>query len=333
MEGRKHGFRVKSGMTMGDGMARVGNSERQAPNSEHVPNLKFSNFRNAGFMGELLNIVTAQGKSTAAPNIVPGTQDPVEVSRAVRRRIIEVAHRSRCPHVGCALSCVDILVALYFDVLRLEPWAQRDVCILSKGHAALALLCVLVERGLMEEGMLEGYFADGGTLPAHLDRFTAEGVEVSTGALGHGLSIGLGLALGHRRAGRDRRVFVVMGDGESQEGSVWEAALFAGRYGLDNLTAVVDFNNLQGYGRPTEICAFEPVAAKWKAFGWSAVEVDGHDMGALSAALQKPTGGRPRAVIARTVKGKGVSFMEDRLEWHYYIVTDEHRRRALEELG
>lgn len=256
-----------------------------------------------------------------------------DVARAVRRRIIQVAHRSRCPHVACALSCVDILTVLYFDVLRLDPWEQRDICILSKGHASLALCCTLAERGLIEPAMLEGYFADGGTLPAHLDRFTAPAVEVSTGALGHGLSLGLGIAFGNRRMHRDRHVYVVMGDGESQEGAVWEAALFAPRLGAVNLTAILDYNNLQGYGRPREICAFEPVADKWRSFGWQVLETDGHDPDALHDALMRPARGKPRIVIAHTVKGKGVSFMEDRLEWHYYVVTEDHRTQALEGLA
>jgi transketolase len=143
----------------------------------------------------------------------------------------------------------------------------------------------------------------------------------------------LGMAFGFKRQGNDRRVFIVIGDGESQEGSIWEGALFAPAQGLDNVTVIMDYNNLQAYGRPTEICSFEPVAAKWEAFGWHVVTVDGHDQGALLAALQERQQGRPTLIIARTVKGKGVSFMEDQLIWHYYIVTDEHRDLALAEIG
>lgn len=252
----------------------------------------------------------------------------------VRRHIIEMASASGSPHVGSSLSCVDILATLYGGgVLRLDPWERRDIFILSKGHAAMALYGALAVRGILEPALLERYFQDGGTLPAHLDRFSAPGVEVSAGALGHGFNVGLGIALGFLRRGENRRVIALVGDGESQEGSIWEGALFAPALGLSNFTAVVDCNNLQGYGRATEICAFEPFRAKWESFGWMAQDVDGHDPDALLEAFRQPSGGRPRVIIARTVKGKGVSFMEDRLEWHYYIVTDELRARALEELS
>ncbi len=253
-------------------------------------------------------------------------------AKSIRRRIIEVACNSKCPHVGCALSCVDILTVLYFDILRLDPWENRDIAILSKGHASLALCSTLAERGIIDETLLEGYFRDNGTLPAHLDRFCAKGIEVSSGALGHGFNIGLGMAMGFKKQQSDRRVFAVIGDGESQEGSIWEGASFGARLGLDNFTAIMDYNKLQGYGRANELCYFEPVADKWKAFGWEAIEVDGHDIEAMSQIVGEPTGGKPRIVIAHTTKGKGVSFMEDKLEWHYYIVTEQLRDEALKEL-
>jgi transketolase len=242
-----------------------------------------------------------------------------------------MAHRSGSPHVGSCLSSADILTALYFGVLRLDPWEERDLFVLSKGHAAMALYATLAARGIIPERMLQGYYLDNGTLPAHLDRFTARGVEVSAGSLGHGFSVALGLAHALRLQGSPRRVFTLIGDGESQEGSVWEGAMLAPKLGLSNVTAIMDFNNLQGYGRPTALVSFEPVAAKWEAFGWQAVEVDGHDPSTVAALLREEPD-RPRMIVARTVKGRGVSFMEDRLIWHYYIVTDEHRRRALEEL-
>lgn len=255
------------------------------------------------------------------------------VARNIRRTIIDLAHASKGPHVGSSLSCADILTTLYFEVMRLDPWEQRDIGILSKAHAAMSLYATLAERGILDRATLAGYYQDNGALPAHLDRFSAPGIEVSAGSLGHGFNMGLGMAYGFRKSGSDRRVFAVIGDGEMQEGSIWEGALFAPRMGLDNFSVIVDHNNLQGYGRPTEICAFEPIAAKWASFGWHAVEVDGHDHTALAAALRMPTEGRPRAVIARTTKGKGVSFMEDQLIWHYYIVTDSHREQAHGELA
>lgn len=250
----------------------------------------------------------------------------------IRRTIIEMANRSKSPHVGSCLSCVDILAVLYDDILKLKPWNTRDIFILSKGHAAMALYSALHTKGLLTQKDIEGYFQDNGTLPAHLDRCTDKGIEASAGSLGHGFNLGLGMAYGFKKQGNDRKVFAVIGDGESQEGSIWEGALFAGALGLDNFTAIMDHNNLQGYGRPTEICAFEPVREKWSAFGWLALEVDGHDHEALQTAVCEDSQGRPKIVIAKTTKGKGVSFMEDQLVWHYYMVTDEHKRQALEEL-
>jgi transketolase len=254
------------------------------------------------------------------------------VARGIRRAIIEMAHRSGSPHVGSCLSPVDIFTALYFGVLRLDPWGERDLFILSKGHAAMALYATLAARGIIPAEMLEGYYRDDGTLPAHLDRFTAKGIEVSAGSLGHGFSMALGMAHALRVAGSRRRVFALIGDGESQEGAIWEGAMLAPKLGLSNVTAIMDYNNLQGYGRPTELVSFEPVVAKWEAFGWQAVTADGHDLSLLPTLLREESD-RPRMIIARTVKGKGVSFMEDQLIWHYYIVTDEHRRKAIEELA
>ena len=251
----------------------------------------------------------------------------------IRRTIIEMANRSKSPHVGSCLSCADILATLYGKVLRLDNWEQRDIFILSKGHAAMGLYSTLFVKGIMDRDVIEGYYKDGGTLPAHLDRCPEKGIEVSAGSLGHGFNMGLGMAYGFRKNGSGRRVYALIGDGEAQEGSIWEGALFAPSFGLNNFTAIMDRNNLQGYGRPSEICAFEPIKAKWEAFGWHAIEVDGHDYEELLSAFEEDPGGKPKMIIARTTKGKGVSFMEDQLIWHYYIVTDEHKRQALEELA
>jgi transketolase len=184
----------------------------------------------------------------------------------------------------------------------------------------------------MAPEMLETYCQDNGILPAHLDRMTGHGIECSAGSLGHGFNVGLGMAFGFKRQKVDRRVYLLIGDGEAQEGSIWEGALFAPRLGLDNVTAIIDCNNLQGYGSPTDICSFEPITDKWEAFGWQVYDVDGHDHGALLAALDSKCDGRPRLIVARTTKGKGVSFMENELIWHYYLVTGDHRAKALEEL-
>lgn len=254
-------------------------------------------------------------------------------SRRMRRDIIEMAYRSGGPHVGSALSCVDVLATLYDGELRLDPWDRRDIFILSKGHASMALYAVLAEKGVIDRTLLATYCQENGALPAHLDRMSAPGIECSAGSLGHGFSIGLGMALGFKQRQEGRRVFVLIGDGESQEGSIWEGAMFAPGLGLDNMTLIMDRNNLQGYGRPSEICNFEPVAAKWESFGWHVCSVDGHDHAGIMQALAEESHGKPKLIVARTIKGKGVSFMEDELVWHYYIVTDNIRARALGELA
>jgi len=216
--------------------------------------------------------------------------------------------------------------------MNLSNWEERDIFILSKGHAAMALYATLGVKGILSAETIAGYYQDNGTLPAHLDRCSDKGIEVSAGSLGHGFNMGLGIAHGFKKKGADRKVFVVIGDGESEEGSIWEGALFAPTLGLDNFTAIIDHNNLQGYGRPTEICSFEPIKEKWEAFGWCTIQVDGHDHEMLKDALDKDSEGKPKIIIAKTTKGKGVSFMEDQLIWHYYIVTDEHKKQALEDL-
>lgn len=251
---------------------------------------------------------------------------------AIRKKIITLANMSASPHVGSSLSCVDILSALYFDVMRFENWEERDMFVLSKAHSAMALYCTLTEKGIMGEDTLFGYCKENGTIPAHLDRHTVKGVEVSAGSLGHGFNIGLGIAYGFKKQQKDRNVYVVCGDGEMQEGSIWEGMLFGSSLKLDNFTVLIDFNNLQGYGRPTEVCSFEPLDEKIMAFGWDVETVDGHDHAAIIKAVQNRKEGMPKAVICRTTKGKGVSFMEDQLIWHYYIVTDEHKKTALGEL-
>lgn len=258
--------------------------------------------------------------------------DLARLATGIRREIILMAHRSAGPHVGSALSCADILTTLYFGKMKLDNWSQRDIFILSKAHASMALYATLAARRVMPSEMLASYCCEEG-LPAHLDMQTGYGVECSAGSLGHGFNIGLGMASGFKLQGSGRQVYTIIGDGEAQEGSIWEGALFAPSHGLDNFTAVVDCNNLQGYGRATEICSFEPFAAKWRAFGWHVCEVDGHDHEKILAALDEDNKGKPKVIIARTIKGKGVSFMEDQLIWHYYIVTDEHRDAALKELA
>jgi len=244
---------------------------------------------------------------------------------------------ARAPHVASALSCVEILTALYFEVARFGPeLAQRpdrDRVILSKGHASAALYACLAEAGCLDPAALATYAADGSELAEHPSRDTLRGIEVTTGSLGHGLGLGVGLALGAKLGGEQWRVFVVLSDGECNEGSVWEAALWTPPQKLDNLIMIVDFNKLQATGSSTQITALEPLADKWRAFGWDVSEIDGHDFDQLLPALERAPCGKPRAVIAHTIKGKGVSFMEGDLEWHYRPPSADDLRRALDELS
>jgi len=256
------------------------------------------------------------------------------ISDNIRKIIIEVACSSKSAHVGSSLSCVDILVSLYFHQLKINQnnWGRRDIFVLSKAHGAMALYSVLKLKGFINDKTLKQYFQNNGSLPAHLDRFTNKAIEVSTGSLGHGFNIALGMAHGFKLKGDKRKVYALIGDGESQEGSIWEAALFAPCLGLDNFTAIMDHNDLQGYGRPTEICHFEPIMKKWEAFGWQPYRVNGHNFSEIISAFKKPHNGRPKIIIADTCKGKGVSFMENEMKWHYYIVTDELKEKALQEI-
>ncbi len=254
---------------------------------------------------------------------------------AMRKRIIEQSLASNVGHVGSALSIVETVVVLFESVMR-EPGTRgpaRDRFILGKGHASLALYCALRERGIVDEETFRTFAGDGSLLGVHPEVFLP-GVDVSTGSLGQGLSIGCGLALGMRERGLDSRVFALLSDAECNEGQVWEAAMFAAHHGLSNLTAIVDLNGLQAMGRTKDVIDLDAMASRWAAFGWDAVEVDGHDVAALGATLSAPgTSGRPKMVVARTLLGKGVSFMEDRIEWHYRNLTPELAAQALAEIG
>jgi len=258
-----------------------------------------------------------------------------EISKDVRNLIIETAYNSKGAHVGSSLSCVDLLVSLYFNKLKIDEnnWDNRDIFVLSKAHAAVALYSTLTVKGFMDKTVFDSFMQNGGKLPAHLDRFTSKGIEVSAGSLGHGFNIALGMAYGYKLKNDNREVFTLIGDGESQEGSIWEGALFAPHLHLDNFTAILDYNNLQGYGKPTEICNYKPVADKWKAFGWEVYEIDGHNFNQIANALDSPHHNKPKMIIAYTTKGKGVSFMENQMKWHYYIVTEEIMKQAKIELG
>jgi len=263
-----------------------------------------------------------------------------QIARTVRARIVENSHKTQTPHLGSCLSCVDILVAAYFHVLRLDPRQPRDPdrdrFILSKGHGAPALFQVLALRGFYPEAMLASYGEDGGVFaehpptPEHLP-----GIEAATGSLGHGLPMGLGMAFAARIEKRNYNVIALLSDGECNEGSNWEAAMLAAAHQVERLAVIIDFNKWQATGRSEEVMMLDPLVEKWRAFGWNAQEIDGHDLAALTAVLSKlPDGsGKPVAIIAHTVKGKGVSFMEDDNNWHYRIPNAEEVAAAKKELA
>jgi transketolase len=261
-----------------------------------------------------------------------------EIARRVREHVVRLAGTPNGCHLGGALSCIEVLVTLYFSVLRLDPadprWADRDIFVFSKGHAAAALYSVLVERGYLPAESLGTYCAAGSALLGHPTR-SLPGVEFATGSVGHGLSLGVGTALGLKRWGnRDRRVFVLLGDGEQQEGAVWEAVMAAHHYGLDNLCAVVDRNLGQNDGRTEDIIRLGDVASLWRAFGWAERTVDGHDTGELRAALDAMpyAAGTPSVLVARTVKGRGVPGIEGDPRSHYMTLSPRNVERALRSL-
>lgn len=253
--------------------------------------------------------------------------------KEMRRDIFRMMHYSKSSHIGGCLSCVETLYALYFEVMDCglikARSPDRDIFILSKGHCGVALYVTLARAGFFPRAQLDGYYVDGGVLPGHLDMSVTGGVECSAGSLGHGASIGLGMAIAKERDGRGGRVYVLMGDGECNEGSVWEAVMLAATLRQKNYTLIVDFNHLQGMGR--DVIDQRNLGERFAAFGFRVLEADGHDVGALASALSE-AGGGPLAVVAHTVKGRGVSFTEDSLEWHYKSPSDEQLALALGEL-
>lgn len=254
-----------------------------------------------------------------------------KIATSIRKNIFHIANLAGSPHIGSALSCTDIVSTLYFDILNLEDYENRDLFILSKAHSAMTLYATLYEKGLLSKDDMEGYYQNGGTLPAHTDRSTNPYIEISAGSLGHGLPIACGMAHSLKLENSERQIYVLMGDGESQEGSVWEAAMLAPHLKLNNLTVLIDRNNLQGYGRASDILSYEPIDKKFEAFNWEVLRIDGHDAKAIKNACDFRTD-KPKMIICDTIKGKGVSFMEDELIWHYYVVTDEIKEKALKEL-
>ena len=265
-------------------------------------------------------------------------KDFVRHALSMRRNMVKMVSRVKGAHLGGGLSIVEILVALYFGVLKIDPAnpeaPDRDRIILSKGHCANALYAVLVERGFAPESILETYFTNGTMLTGHPTKGCVPGVEVSTGALGHGLSIGAGMAFSAKYDKKNHRVFVLLSDGECDEGSTWEAAMSAGARKLDNLVAIVDYNKIQSLGATKDILDLEPFKKKWESFGFSAVEVNGHDFGALLKVFNRLPlkSGRPSVIIAHTVKGKGIPHLENTVKSHYVPPTAEELEAVLREL-
>ena len=268
------------------------------------------------------------------------TGNPRVLAWLIRRHGLEMTHLSRGSHIGAIFSLAEIMATLYTGVLNVNPadpaMPERDRLILSKGHAGAAVYAALAERGFFPVEELKTHYANGSRLSGHVSHKGVPGVEFSTGSLGHGLPAAAGMALGAKKDHAPWRVYCVLGDGECDEGSVWETALQARQFALDNLIAVVDFNRMQSLDFCENTLALEPFADKWRAFGWRAIETDGHDVDALRAAFDEAKGnlggGQPTVVIAKTVKGKGVSFMENNILWHYRTPQGEEYEAALREL-
>jgi transketolase len=265
--------------------------------------------------------------------------DLEKMARQLRRDVITMIATAGSGHPGGSLSAADIVTALYFKAMHHDPknpqWPSRDRFVLSKGHAAPILYAALAECGYFPVEELSTLRKLGSRLQGHTDRTLTPGVEMSAGSLGQGLSYGIGMALAGKLDKRDYRVYVLLGDGECEEGQVWEAAMFAPHHKVDRLTAIVDHNNLQLDGRVCDIMGIEPLADKWRAFNWNVLEINGHDMGEILKALKKAgeVKGKPTVIIAHTVKGKGVSFMEGNVDFHGKAPNQQETEQALKELA
>jgi len=266
-------------------------------------------------------------------------EELVEKAGRVRRTILSLVHRTKGPHIGSAFSCVELLVSLYSRFLHVSPEnpfdPQRDRFIFSKGHASPALYAVLHECGFVSDEDLKGFAVNNGCFEQHPNMNIEKGIEVSTGSLGHGLSIGAGMALAAKRDRKRNRVCVLVSDGELNEGSIWEAVLFSAHHKLDNLLLVVDYNKMQALGFTRDTLDLDPLKAKFEAFGWACAEADGHRFSSLIGVLEEVPfqEDKPSVIIAHTIKGKGVSFMENNLYWHYGCPNDEEYALALAELS
>ena len=262
-----------------------------------------------------------------------------EITCSIRKDIVSMIHGAKSGHPGGSLSAVEILTALYFDEMNIDPtnpkMEDRDRFVLSKGHAAPVLYATLAQKGYFDKEELKGLRKTGRMLQGHPDMKGTPGVEMSTGSLGQGFSVACGMAMASKLDNAPWRVYALLGDGKCQEGIVWEAAMSAAHYKLDNMTAFLDYNGLQIDGNTDDVMSLGSIVDKFKAFGWNVIEIDGHDFDQIFAALDmaKSTVGQPTMIVAKTIKGRGVSFMENQAGWHGNAPSDEHLRIALEELG
>ncbi|HEX9722234.1 MAG TPA: transketolase [Candidatus Paceibacterota bacterium] len=257
------------------------------------------------------------------------------IANAARIRVLEMIYKAQTSHVGSNLSCIDILSVLYMGVaqhLDSELRQERDRVIASKGWVAASVYYFLAEKGIIPKEDLETYCMPGSKYIGLAEPYV-RGIEAAGGAMGHGLPMGCGMAFGARRAGEPWHTYVLMSDGEMDSGTTWESALLAAHHKLDNLTVIIDYNKWQAIGRTNEVLNLEPLKDKWQAFGWEVLEIDGHDYGQIENALQHRVKDKPVAVIAHTTKGKGISEMEDKIEWHYRNIPDDVYQRAMEELN
>jgi len=259
-----------------------------------------------------------------------------ELARNIRANALRMTHLGKSSHIGAVLSMADIMAVLYGDVLNINPndpkMPSRDRFILSKGHAGAGVYAALAEKGFLDKSWLDKHYQNGSILSGHVSHKNVPGVELSTGSLGHGLSVGAGMAYAAKLDGNTHKIYVVMGDGECDEGSVWEAAMFSAHHKLANLYAIIDRNKLQSIKTTEETLALEPFPDKWVAFGWNVIEVDGHSHHELKQACNKKIDDKPVCIIANTTKGKGVSFMENETLWHYRSADAEEYKLAILEI-
>lgn len=263
----------------------------------------------------------------------------LNISKNMRLNILKLANRAgdKGAHIGSSLSIVEILAVLYGSILKYDPsdpfWDDRDRFILSKGHGALSYYAALYEYGFFSEEDLYTFEVNGGIFPGQPAMNISKGIEVSSGSLGLGLSIGIGIALSSRRKNKEYKTFVLMGDGELNEGTVWEAAMAAASFNLNSLVAIVDNNGMQGDGEINTVLKNDNLSFKWDSFGWNVISVDGHNVYELDKAFRKiPYNNKPSIILAKTVKGKGVSFMENKIEWHHSVLNNDKLNLALKEL-